>query len=54
LELTTFQARNPDEDFSFPKLILEKLSMAAEQLVLARVEDSSSEAGSDMIVLSTW
>jgi hypothetical protein len=54
VELTTFQASNPDENVPFSKLILEKLSLAAEQLGMVRVEDSASEVGSDINLLSTW
>jgi hypothetical protein len=50
VELTTPPASNHDDNISFSKLILDKLSMASDQLGLTRAEDTSS----DIIQLSIW
>jgi hypothetical protein len=46
VELTSLPASNPDDDLSFSRLILDKLSLALEQL--------GSMDDSDMVHLGTW
>jgi hypothetical protein len=55
MELTAFQANNPEEDGTISRLILEKLNLAAEQVSLSgTVENSAGQLSSEIKLLSSW